>query len=157
MIPRPSSKGAVFSSSSKDLFLHLWSRLPLLEISLQAQATPVVSIHKDVIELFALSFYYTKGGEKAVPNIKSAVKRMRIEERNRLYNRHWKSRAKSACKDVLEAVTAGDLALAKERLSIAYSVLDKATIKGVLHRNTVARKKSRLMASVRALDKSAGS
>jgi len=92
-----------------------------------------------------------------VPNIKSAVKRMHIDERNRLYNRHWKSRAKSACKDVLEAVTAGDLALAKERLSIAYSVLDKATIKGVLHRNTVARKKSRLTASVKALDKSAES
>ncbi|MBP8672964.1 MAG: 30S ribosomal protein S20 [Synergistales bacterium] len=90
-----------------------------------------------------------------MPNIKSAVKRMRIEERNRLYNRHWKSRAKSACKDVLEAVTAGDPALAKERLAIAYSILDKATIKGVLHRNTVARKKSRLTASVKALDESA--
>lgn len=92
-----------------------------------------------------------------MPNIKSAVKRMHIDERNRLYNRHWKSRAKNACKGVLEAVAAGDLVVAKERLSAAYSILDKAAVKGVLNRNTVARKKSRLMASVKALDKGAES
>ncbi len=155
MIPHPPSKVQFFQVHRRAFFCSDGLSPFPLELSLQAQATPVASADEDMIELLALSFYYTKGGEKSVPNIKSAVKRMRIEERNRLYNRHWKSRAKSACKDVLEAVTAGDPALAKERLAIAYSILDKAAVKGVLHRNTVARKKSRLTASVKALDESA--
>ena len=86
-----------------------------------------------------------------MPNKKSAIKRVRISEKNRLYNRYWKSRCKTVVKRVLESVAAGDSKLAVKRLNEAQSVLDKAVVKGVLHRNTVARRKSKLTMKVKAL------
>ena len=43
-----------------------------------------------------------------MPNKKSAIKRVRTSERNRLYNRFWKSRCKTALKKVLATVEKGD-------------------------------------------------
>ena len=62
----------------------------------------------------------------ALPNKKSAEKRVRIAERNRLYNRYWTSRCKTAGKRVLEAVQGGNDELAQSRLNEAQSILDKA-------------------------------
>lgn len=86
-----------------------------------------------------------------MPNKKSAIKRMRTSERNRLYNRFWKTRCKNAVKKVLEAVEGGDEALALTQLSIAQSVIDKAVVKGVMHGNTAARRKSMITNRVKAL------
>lgn len=86
-----------------------------------------------------------------MPNKKSAKRRVRTSEKHRLYNRYWKSRCKTAAKRVAESVEAGDLELAGKRLDMAQSVLDKAVVKGVVHKNTAARRKSRLAAKVKAL------
>lgn len=86
-----------------------------------------------------------------MPNKKSAIRRVRTSERNRLYNRYWKSRCKTVVKRVLESVTAGDAELAAKRYDTAQSVLDKAVVKGVLHRNTAARRKARMSRQIKTL------
>lgn len=84
-------------------------------------------------------------------NIKSAIKRVKIAERNRLRNKTYKSSVKTLTKKYLAAVesyTANPSAELKQevqqRLSDAFSKIDKAVKEGVLHRNNGARKKSRL-------------
>ncbi len=86
-----------------------------------------------------------------MPNKKSAMKRVRTSERNRLYNRFWKTRCKTVLKKVLAAVEKGDAAAANVCLNEAQSVFDKAVVKGVVHRNTAARKKSLMTAKVKSL------
>lgn len=84
-------------------------------------------------------------------NIKSAIKRIQIAERNRLRNKSYKSAVKTLTKKCLqsiseytEAPSAEAQAEAQKCLSATYSKIDKAVKKGVYHRNTAARKKSRL-------------
>lgn len=88
-----------------------------------------------------------------MPNKKSAEKRMRTSEKNRLYNRYWTTRCKNAVKKVLEAVELKDTALAVKRLDVAQSVIDKAVVKGVMHKNTGARRKSMMSNRVKSLTK----
>ena len=84
-------------------------------------------------------------------NIKSAKKRILTAEKNRLQNVATKTRIKTAMKKVLEYATAKDTEALKEALSTAYQLCDKAVSKGVLHKNTAARKKSRLTIAVNKL------
>ena len=84
-------------------------------------------------------------------NIKSAKKRIITAEKNRLQNVATKTRIKTAMKKVLEYATAKDTEALKEALSTAYQLCDKAVSKGVLHKNTAARKKSRLTIAVNKL------
>ena len=86
-----------------------------------------------------------------MPNKKSAKKRVLVAERNRIYNRFWKTRCKNSMKKLLEAVEAKDTELAAKRLNDAQGVLDKAVVKGVVHRNTAARRKSLMASKVKAL------
>lgn len=86
-----------------------------------------------------------------MPNKKSAMKRVRISERNRLYNRFWKTRCKTAIKKVLAAVASADVDASVKALNDAQSALDKAVVKGVIHHNNAARKKAMLAAKVKAL------
>jgi small subunit ribosomal protein S20 len=79
-----------------------------------------------------------------VPNKKSAAKRVLIAEKNKLYNRYWKTRCKTAAKNFLAAAEGDDKELVVRRLDEAQSALDKAVTKGVIHRNTAARRKSRM-------------
>ncbi len=67
-------------------------------------------------------------------NIKSAIKRIDIMKRNNAYNNAIKAQIRTLSKKVNSP----------ESLAEAISVLDKAVTKGVLHKNTVARKKSSL-------------
>ncbi len=74
-----------------------------------------------------------------MPRTKSAEKRLRQNVNRRLRNSAVKSRIKTAVK---KAVTAkGQEAALKE----AFSAIDRAAAKGVIHKNTAARKKSRLV------------
>ena len=82
---------------------------------------------------------------------KSSKKRVYIGERNRLRNQAIKSRVKTFVKKVLVAVEASNVDEAKTALSVAYKELDKAVTKGILKKNTVSRKKSRLAAKVNSL------
>ena len=86
-----------------------------------------------------------------MPNKKSAKKRVLVTERNRIYNRFWKTRCKNAVKKLLDAVEQKDPQLATKRLNEAQGVLDKAVIKGVVHRNTAARRKAGMAAKVKTL------
>ena len=76
-----------------------------------------------------------------MPNKKSAERRVKIAERNRLYNRQWNSRCRTAVKKLLLAVDAKDVEAAKNNFNVAQSVIDKAVVKGVMHKNTAARRK----------------
>jgi small subunit ribosomal protein S20 len=86
-----------------------------------------------------------------VANIKSAIKRVKIAERNRLRNKAYKSAVKTLTKKYLQAVeayaanpTAEAMEVVEQSMSAAYSKIDKAVKRRVLHRNNGARKKSRL-------------
>ena len=80
-----------------------------------------------------------------MPHTHSAEKRGRQNVKRRLYNRQVMSALKTSLKRAEEAARAGDAAKSQPVLREAVSLLDKAVAKGVLHRNTVARRKSSLM------------
>ncbi len=86
-------------------------------------------------------------------NIKSAKKRVLIAEANRQKNVAWKSSIKTAFKKVLELASGDDKDALSAALSKAYQLCDKAVSKGILHKNTAARKKSRLTLAVKKLAK----
>jgi len=74
-------------------------------------------------------------------NIKSAQKRIRVAAKKQARNKHVKSTTKTAIKKVVSAAGTGD---ANTLLVQAITAIDKAVVKGVYHKNTAARKKSRL-------------
>lgn len=84
-------------------------------------------------------------------NNKSAIKRIEVAERNRVRNKTYKSAVKTLMKNYLTAVdtyarqpSPETLEEAQSRMALAYSKIDKAVKRGVLHENNGARKKSRL-------------
>lgn len=77
-------------------------------------------------------------------NIKSAIKRAKLSEERRVRNAAIKSTVRTAVRKYREAVQAGDSTKAAAALSDAFSTIDKAATKGVLHKNTASRKKARL-------------
>lgn len=84
-------------------------------------------------------------------NSKSAIKRIAIAERNRLRNKAYKSAIRTLSKTYFAAVetytadpTPENQELAGKAMSAAYSKIDKAVKRNVLHRNNGARKKARL-------------
>ncbi len=84
-------------------------------------------------------------------NIKSAVKRAKQSEANRLANRSVKSSILTSRKKVLDAIASGNKEEAA-KLFIAYtSKLDKAAKKGVIAKNNASRKKSRVAISLSKL------
>ncbi len=90
-------------------------------------------------------------------NTKSAIKRIRVAERNRLRNKAYKSAVKTLTKRYHEALSAYEGSpsdenskLVQERMSAAFSKIDKAVKRGVLHRNAGSRRKSRLASALKA-------
>ncbi len=81
-------------------------------------------------------------------NIKSAKKRILVNRTKADRNKAIKSGVKTAMKKVFAAVEAGDKAAAAEALAAATAAIDKATTKGVYHKNTASRKVSRLAQAV---------
>lgn len=81
-------------------------------------------------------------------NIKSAKKRIKVIETKTLRNKMIKSKIKTYIKKLEAAIAAGDKELATARLQETISEIDKATSKGVFHKNTSARKVSRLSKAV---------
>ncbi len=84
-------------------------------------------------------------------NIKSAKKRILVNQTKADRNKAIKSAVKTAIKKVYAAIDANDKAAAQEALVNATSLLDKACSKGVFHKNTVARKISRMSVAVNKL------
>ena len=81
-------------------------------------------------------------------NIKSAKKRILVNKKKADRNKAIKSSVKTAIKKVYAAIEANDKEAAKTALTAATSALDKATRKGVYHKNTSARKVSRMSLAV---------
>ena len=85
-------------------------------------------------------------------NTKSAIKRIRQNQKRRLRNRYYRGQARTYVKQARQAITAEDLESAREKTFQAVSALDKAAEKGVLHKNNASRRKSRLMKQLAALE-----
>ncbi len=85
-------------------------------------------------------------------NIKQQIKRNATNEKRNLRNASFKSSLKTAVKNVEKAVLAKNLEEATAALSLASQKLDKAITKGILHKNNVARHKSRLTLLVNTLN-----
>lgn len=92
-----------------------------------------------------------------MPNHKSARKRVRQNEKRRAVNRTRRSTLRTQIKKLRAAVVGGDQNQTQELLNPTVSAIDKAVNKGVLHRNTAARYKSRLTTHVNNLAKPAAS
>ena len=86
-----------------------------------------------------------------MPHHKSAKKRLRQTEKRTVINRSRLSRVRTFVKKVETAIATGDKAAAQSAFQQAQPEMHRATNKGVLHRNTVARKLSRLAARINAL------
>lgn len=82
-------------------------------------------------------------------NIKSQIKRNRQNEARRLRNKAVRSEMKTRTKRVLTAAEQGAADL-EEMTRLAIKRIDTAASKGVIHKNAAARKKSRLIKSIRA-------
>lgn len=78
-----------------------------------------------------------------LPNIKSAMKRVKVNQKKNLRNRMVKSSVKTTIKKFDTAV-ASDVAQAPALLQASHSALDRAAAKGVIHKNAANRKKARL-------------
>ena len=83
-------------------------------------------------------------------NIKSQIKRNKQNETRRERNKAVKSALKTSQKKVQAAISGGDADAAVARQREAARALDKAASKGVLHKRTAARTKSRLAKQVNA-------
>ena len=86
-------------------------------------------------------------------NIKSQIKRNKQNEKRRLRNRIFIGRARTYVKKARLAIEAGEKDSAVEATMVAISALDKAAEKGIIHKNNAARRKSRLMKHLAALQK----
>ena len=85
-----------------------------------------------------------------MPNIKSAIKRVSVIEKKTLRNNMVKSGYKSAVKKFEQAVEAGNKEEATKLLALATKKVDQACTKGVIVKNTAARKKSSLSKKLNA-------
>jgi len=81
----------------------------------------------------------------------SALKRARQTERRTAHNRANSSRLRTALRQMRESLAKGDKPAASHALSQTVSALDKAVQKGVIHKNTASRYKSRLSARLNRL------
>ena len=84
-------------------------------------------------------------------NIKSAKKIILVNQTKAARNKAIRSKVKTMIKKVDAAIAAGDKAAAQAALLVATSEIDKATSKGVYHKNTSSRKVSRLSKAVNAM------
>nr|MBP3680849.1 30S ribosomal protein S20 [Clostridia bacterium] len=87
-----------------------------------------------------------------MPNIKSAIKRVNVIEKKTLRNNMIKSGYKSAVKKFEQAVEAGNVEEATTLMSQATKKIDQACSKGVIVKNTAARKKSNLAKKLNAMN-----
>ena len=81
-------------------------------------------------------------------NIKSAKKRILVNQTKALRNKMIKSELKTVIKKFLAAVDSGDKALATEAYTLAVKKVDQAAAHGIMHKNAAARKKSQFTKAI---------
>ncbi|MBC9785026.1 30S ribosomal protein S20 [Heliobacillus mobilis] len=79
-----------------------------------------------------------------MPNIKSAMKRVKIARERTLKNASARSALRTTLKRFEEALASANMDNARAALAKAVRALDKASAKGLIHKNTASRKKSRI-------------
>ena len=84
-------------------------------------------------------------------NIKSAIKRNKQNQKKRIRNRVYRGRARTFVQKARKVIEHGNVEEAKTATLTAISTLDKAAVKGIIHRNNAARRKSRLMKRLASL------
>lgn len=87
-------------------------------------------------------------------NHKSAIKRIRQNEKRRMHNRMYRSRARTFVKRAREAMRTSTVEEAAAATRLAIRDLDMAASRGVIHPRNAARRKSRLMKQLHALQAS---
>lgn len=88
-------------------------------------------------------------------NTDSARKRIRQTEKRTVRNRARRSRVRTFLRKVEQAIAEGDKSVAQDAFKAAQPELQRAATKGVLHRNSVARKLSRLSSRIKGIGASA--
>ena len=86
-------------------------------------------------------------------NTRSAIKRIRSNERKHVRNKIVRTSVRSQVRTARETLATGDAEAARKTALLAASALDKAANKGVIHKRNAARRKSRLMKQLAALPK----
>ncbi|MDD3365559.1 MAG: 30S ribosomal protein S20 [Syntrophomonas sp.] len=76
---------------------------------------------------------------------KTPAKRARTSENNRIRNKAYKSRLKTNIKNYEVSLTSDNVDAARENLLQVTSLIDKSVSKGIMHKNTAARRKSSLV------------
>lgn len=84
-------------------------------------------------------------------NIQSAKKRMRQNVKRRERNRYHRARVRTAIRKLRAQIEAGETETAQSLLPDTLKLIDSTVSKGVLHRNTAARYKSRLTRAVQSM------
>ena len=83
-------------------------------------------------------------------NIKSAIKAIKVNEKRNLRNKSVKSAVRTAIKNFETTLSEGEIEKANELFPELTSTIDKAVAKGVYHKNTANRKKSKLALKLKA-------
>ena len=87
-----------------------------------------------------------------MPRLKSAIKRVKTSERNRLHNLFYKTQIKTILKKVSALVGKKDTKSAQTTANEAFALIDQATSKNVIHKNNAAKKKSRISKWLKTLE-----
>lgn len=90
-----------------------------------------------------------------MPNIASQKRQVRTDARRTRRNKNLRSRVKTDISKAEHLIAAGKVEEAQKAAAVALSQLDKAAVKGVLHTNNAARRKSRLVAKLNKASKPA--
>ena len=90
-----------------------------------------------------------------MPNIKSAKKRVDVNEKNRAINKAYKSELATGLKKYNAAIASGDLEVAKSLLNATVSLVDESVTRGIIHKNKADRKKADINAKFNALAQTA--
>ena len=86
-------------------------------------------------------------------NIRSAIKRNRQNGKRRTHNRLFRGSARTQVRKARTAIMDGNKNLASEEVKEAIKKLDRASAKGIIHKNNAARRKSRLVKKLATLEK----
>ena len=89
-----------------------------------------------------------------MPNIKSAKKRVDVNEKNRAINKAYKSELATGLKKYNSAISAGDVEAAKSLLPLTVSLIDESVTRGVIHKNKADRKKAEINTKLFKLESS---
>ena len=88
-----------------------------------------------------------------MPNIKSAKKRVLVNQTKAMQNKMFRTAMKTDIKKYQAAVAAGDTALAQETYKAAVKKIDQAAARGIIHKNAAAHKKSQFTKAINGMQK----